>query len=156
MRYQGSHQPDVLLPASQGYRQFQRPGTGGPRPPHESQRRHSASEESKLLDVRKEALQLIQSGAGTITPFSIVYDNGMRMEQLYDGKHFPPYLHDAYPLVLEAPSKQAPEEKPEYLYLPASQRQIERALCRAGAASGADLQFQIEINQLPEQTAALN
>ncbi len=113
-----------------------------------------SAEEAKLLDGRKEALQLIQSGAGTITPFGVVYDNGMRLEQLYDGKHFPPYLYDAYPLVLEASSKQAPEEKPEYLYLPATQRQIERALCRAGVTSGADLQLQIVMNQLPEQTAA--
>ena len=49
-----------------------------------------SAEEAKLLDGRKEALQLIQSGAGTITPFGVVYDNGMRLEQLYDGKHFHP------------------------------------------------------------------
>lgn len=96
------------------------------------------AEEAKGLDGRKAALQLIYGGEGTITPFGVVYDNGMRMERLYDGKHFPAYLYDAYPLVLEASSRQAPEERTEYLYLPASQRQIERALCRAGITSGAD------------------
>ena len=40
------------------------------------------------------ALDLIQSGAGIVTPYGVVYDNGMRLEQVYDGRHFPEYHYE--------------------------------------------------------------
>lgn len=44
-------------------------------------------DELKALDGRKEALQLIATGGGTVTPYGVVYDNGMELERLYDGRH---------------------------------------------------------------------
>lgn len=113
------------------------------------------SEEYKAVDGRKEALQLIEGGGGTITPYGVVYDNGMVLEQLYNGRQFPAYLYDNSPMVLEVTSKQglADEKIHEYLYLPASARQIERTLLRAGVRNDSDLQIRLEFHELLDQTA---
>nr|WP_325295924.1 hypothetical protein [uncultured Oscillibacter sp.] len=50
-------------------------------------------DELKALDGRKEALQLIATGYGTVTPYGVIYDNGMELEQLYDGRHLPIYAN---------------------------------------------------------------
>ena len=44
-------------------------------------------EEYDRLEGRNVALDLILNRAGTITPYGVVYDNGMRLEQVYD--HIP-------------------------------------------------------------------
>ena len=36
------------------------------------------------LDGEETARRLIESGSGTITPYGVVYDNGMKLEQIYD------------------------------------------------------------------------
>ena len=49
------------------------------------------------VDGLSAALDLIQSGAGTVTPYGVVYGNGMELEQVYDGRHFPAfYYEDSY------------------------------------------------------------
>ena len=48
-------------------------------------------DELNALDGKKTARQLIESGSGTITPYGVVYDNGMKLEQVYDGRFFPCY-----------------------------------------------------------------
>ena len=40
-------------------------------------------EQLQEANNKKEALQLIQSGLGTVTPFGVVFDNGMALEQCY-------------------------------------------------------------------------
>ena len=53
-------------------------------------------EELERLDGRKFALDLILNHLeGRITPYGVVYDNGMKLEQLYDGRHFPCYRSTA-------------------------------------------------------------
>ena len=105
-------------------------------------------DELKALDGRKEALQLIATGGGTVTPYGVVYNNGMELEQLYDGRHFPAYFYDVPHLALEVTSKREPGEKPDYLYLPMSEQQIVRTLLRAGVREDADLQLRLECNEL--------
>ncbi len=48
-------------------------------------------DELNALDGEETARQLIESGSGTITPYGVVYDNGMKLEQVYDGRFFPCY-----------------------------------------------------------------
>ena len=48
-------------------------------------------DELNKLDGKETARQLIESGGGTITPYGVVYDNGMKLEQVYDGRFFPCY-----------------------------------------------------------------
>lgn len=98
------------------------------------------TEELNNLDGHETALLLIDGGGGVITPYGVVYDNGMKLEQLYDGRHFPCYHYDVNPITAGIVSCYAPKEtKPrDWIYLPASQSQIDRALVRAGIESTGD------------------
>ena len=49
-------------------------------------------QELEDLDAEETALLLIDGGGGTVTRYGVVYDNGMKLAQSYDGKHFPAYL----------------------------------------------------------------
>lgn len=89
----------------------------------------ASTEELENLDGYETALLLIDGGGAEITPYGVLYDNGMQMEQLYKGGPFPPYLYDAYELVLPVSPTQSPQNK-TYLYLPSSNLQLERTLLR--------------------------
>ena len=67
-------------------------------------------DELNALDGKETARQLIESGSGTITPYGVVYDNGMKLEQLYDGKHFPAYLYEPAVLMVALTSHLEPED----------------------------------------------
>lgn len=75
----------------------------------------ASMEELENLDGYETALLLIDGGGAEITPYGVLYDNGMQMEQLYKGGSFPPYLYDAYELVLPISPAQDPQNK-TYLY----------------------------------------
>ena len=47
------------------------------------------TEELDALDGEETARRLIESRSGKITPYCVVYDNGMKLEQVYDGRFFP-------------------------------------------------------------------
>ena len=105
------------------------------------------TEELENLDGVETALLLIDGGGEAVTPYGVVYDNGMKLERLYDGRHFPAYFYDVHPLALEI--TQDPNGSREYLYFPTSSKKIDRTLLRAGA----DLRFAPACHDLPEQTA---
>ena len=88
----------------------------------------------QAVNGKEAALQLIDGGRGIITPYGVVYDNGMKLEPVYNGLQFPSYLYYHSLLVLEITPKRGLVEgrNPEYLYLPASDHQIERTLLRVG------------------------
>jgi len=110
-----------------------------------------SSEEYDRIDGEAVALELIQSGAGTVTPYGVVYDNGMKLEQLYDGRNFPAYIYEPSQMVLEV----SPAEDPTatgYLYLPSPPRQIERTLLRVGA-DRSELRKVCTMDDLPAQVS---
>ncbi len=111
--------------------------------------------EYQAVDGRKEALQLIQSGRGTVTPFGVVYDNDMVLEECYNGHQFPAFPDDCPLIVLKVAPKQglAEEQNPEYLYLPAMARQMERTLLRVGITALPDAQVYLDFDELPEIVA---
>ena len=92
-------------------------------------------EELESLDGIETALLLIDSGGEAVTPYGVVYDNGM---------------------VLEITPKRglAEGKNPEYLYLPASKHQIERTLLRVGITTLHDAQVRLDFDELPEKAAA--
>lgn len=92
---------------------------------------YASAEELENLDGYETALLLMDSGDGVITPYGVLYDNGVRMSQLYNGGPFPEYLYDACELVLTITPVQGPENS-TYLYLPSTTLQLERALRRGG------------------------
>ena len=108
-------------------------------------------EEFDKVDGQAVALDLIQSGAGVVTPYGAVYDNGMELEQVYDGQHFPAYDYKLPQLTVEI--KSGPEGKVTgYLYLPSSDRQIQRTLMRAGSGSEG-FRMEIAMDELPPQVS---
>ncbi len=112
-------------------------------------------EQFQAVDGRKEALQLIQDGSGTVTPYGVVYDNGMVLEQHYNGHQFPAYPYDSMLMVLEVTPKCGLREgqNPEYLYLPAAAHQIERTLLRIGLNTISGAQIRLDFDELPEKVS---
>ena len=92
-------------------------------------------EELERLDGRKFALDLILNHTeGRITPYGVVYDNGMKLEQLYDGCHFPCYHYQPNLLAVGLSSRQEPENTDQitWLLLPCSEQQLQRGIARSG------------------------
>ena len=86
--------------------------------------------ELDALDGEGTARRLIASGSGTITPYGVVYDNGMKLEQDYDGQFFPCYYYEPRATMVAVTSKSEPEDTAHitWLYLPMAQEEIDRAL----------------------------
>ena len=114
-------------------------------------------DELNALDGKGTARQLIESGGGTITPYGVVYDNGMRLEQIYDGRFFPCYYYEPNAITVAVSSKTEPEDTEHitWLYLPVVQEEIDRALQRAGITDPADIRLRLEDTQLPDEADVL-
>ena len=114
-------------------------------------------DELNALDGKKTARQLIESGSGTITPYGVVYDNGMKLEQVYDGRFFPCYYYEPNAITVAVTSKTEPEDTEHitWLFLPMVQEEIDRALHRAGITDPADVRLRMEDTQLPDEVDVL-
>ena len=114
-------------------------------------------EELDALDGEETARRLIESGSGTITPYGVVYDNGMKLEQVYDGRFFPCYYYEPNVITVAVTSKAEPEDTEHitWLYLPMAKEEIDRALQRAGIADPADARLWLEHSQLPNEVDVL-
>ncbi len=113
--------------------------------------------ELDALDGEGTARQLIESGSGTVTPYGVVYDNGMNLEQVYDGQVFPCYYYEPCATTVAVTSKSEPEDTNHitWLYLPMAQEEIDRALQRAGITEPADAHIRLEDTQLPNEVNVL-
>ena len=113
-------------------------------------------DELNALDGEETARQLIESG-GTITPYGVVYDNGMKLEQIYDGRLFPCYYYEPNAITVAVTSKTEPEDTEHitWLFLPMVQEEIDRALQRAGITDPADVRLRMEDTQLPDEVDVL-
>ena len=114
-------------------------------------------DELNALDGKGTARQLIDSGSGTITPYGVVYDNGMRLEQIYDGRFFPCYYYEPNAITVAVTSKAEPEDTEHitWQYLPMVQEEIDRALLRGGITDHADVRLRLESSQLPDEVDVL-
>ena len=118
-----------------------------------------STEELEQLDARKVALNLILNDlTGRITPYGVVYDNGMQLEQLYDGRHFPCYLYQPSVMVVGIAPVNSPDEAKEttWLPLPCAKQQIERAVQRSGIDLGTARIWYEEITLPAEVMNVLN
>ena len=108
-------------------------------------------DELKTVDFQKTALSLLLNEKGTITPYGVVYENGMELELYYDGLYFPDYRYSGNTLLTVAiTDRSLPEDSKDivWLYLPAEDCQIERALMRAGIQNE-DVRLQYDDSELP-------
>ena len=114
-------------------------------------------DELEALDGEETARLLIGNGSGTITPYGVVYDNGMQMKLLYDGQFFPCYYYEPNAITVAVTAKSEPEdtERITWLYLPMAQVEIDRALLRAGITDPANARLRLESSQLPDEVNVL-
>ena len=67
-------------------------------------------DELNALDGKGTARQLIENGGGTITLYGVAYDNGMKLEQVYDGQFFPCYYYEPNAITVAVTSKSELED----------------------------------------------
>ena len=104
-------------------------------------------DEQEQVDGRAEALKLILNEHGTVTPYGVVYDNGMELEQLYkEGGPFPDYLDREFVILLEA---SAGEGQSTLLILPDSPARLERLLCHTGIRDSPQAHSRVVDSTLP-------
>lgn len=113
------------------------------------------TKELQTLDGKEVALQLLAQNDVAVTPYGVVYDNGMRLEQLYDGVHFPAYLYERSALVAEVPSEPAGgfDVESTWFFLPLPETQIDRLMKRSGITQ--DCRCQLSNEYLPENLMAV-
>lgn len=110
-------------------------------------------DELNALDGKETARQLIENGGGTITPYGVVYDNGMKLEPLYNGRQFPEYLYDNSGMGLKIVP--AENQAPELLWLPASEQQIRRTLLRTGWQDPDHADYTIDVFLLQKEVGEI-
>ena len=115
------------------------------------------ADELNALDGEKVARQLIESSSGTVTPYGVVYDNGMKLEQIYQGKEFPCYYYEPNPTTIALASKAEPKDTKNitWLFLPMMQEEIDRAIRRAGITDLDEVRLRLEDSQLPDEVDML-
>ena len=115
------------------------------------------TEELDALDGEETARRLIESGGGTITPYGVVYDNGMKLEQFYQGREFPCYYYEPNTITVAVTSKNESEDTEHitWLYLPMEREELDRALLRGGITDPADVRLRLEDSQLPNEVDVL-
>ena len=114
-------------------------------------------DELNALDGKGTARQLIESGSGTITPYGVVYDNGMKLEQIYDGRFFPCYYYEPNAITIAVTAKSEPEDTEHitWLFLPMVQEEIDRALLRGGITDPSEIRLSLEDSWLPHEVLDL-
>ena len=100
-------------------------------------------EEQGALVGTETAQRLIAGQPGHVTQYGVVYDNGMKLEQVYDGKHLPPsWWAENCLMELEIGAQgETDKKKFEWVQLPTSQIKLERAMLRAGISSCGEMQL---------------
>ena len=94
-----------------------------------TQGRGSSDEEWAAMDFHAVAMDLLQNGDGKITPYGVVYSNGMKLCPLYTGGPFPAY-GCGEPLVVAFKPQEGSEEN--FLFLPMAESRLYRVLERSG------------------------
>ena len=115
------------------------------------------TDELNNLDGEDAARRLIENGSGTVTPYGVVYDNGMKLELVYDGRSFPCYYYEPNAITVAVTAKSEPEDTEHitWLYLPMAQEEIDRAFQRAGITDSASVRLRLEDTQLPDEVDVL-
>ena len=114
-------------------------------------------DELNALDDKGIARQLIESDSGKITPYGVVYDNGMKLEQIYDGRFFPCYYYEPNAITVAVTSKSELEDTEHitWLYLPMEREEVDRALLRGGITDPSEIRLSLEDSWLPHEVLDL-
>ncbi len=110
-------------------------------------------EEQGALVGTETAQRLIAGQPGHVTQYGVVYDNGMKLEQAYDGRHLPQSWWAENCLIeLEIGAQgETDKKKFEWVQLPTSQIKLERAMLRAGIPSCGEMQILFSGSRFPDE-----
>ncbi len=108
--------------------------------------------EVEKQDGVKIMTDLIAHGNSVVTPYGVVYDNGMELTQEYTGGNFP-VVGYITPLVEASltPTVAPQEREGLYLFLPMPEKRLERMLARAGFETAEDYTVSCEYMELPPE-----
>lgn len=115
-----------------------------------------SEEEMRTVDFKKEALNLLLNCNGSVTPYGVVYQNGMELAQVYDSCNFPDYDYTCNSLLTVAMTPRCEPENTEkitWLRLPMPDICIERSMLRAGIDTIEDACIAFSENDLPGEVA---
>ena len=115
-----------------------------------TQGRGSSDEEWAAIDFHAVAMDLLQNGDGKITPYGVVYSNGMKLCPLYTGGPFPAY-GCGEPLVVAFKPQEGSEEN--FLFLPMAESRLYRVLERSGVIDPKNFEL-CYIDQAPMEEIA--
>ena len=116
----------------------------------------ASTEELANVDLKEVARSLIMEGNGYITPYGVVYSNGMQIYKVYTkGNPFPYYRYEDRALEVEMTSGMRPYNAEKgtdktWLFLPMSQGEIRHALLRSGLVSVDDMRLRFSDSTMPE------
>lgn len=111
-----------------------------------------ASEELEKLDGEIYALDIIKNNkTARVTPYGVLYRNSNEIDQVYNGKHFPPYGWRESMAILELKAK----NQSEFIYLPSPDIEIEKALMRLGVSYFQDCKLHLDSHNLPDKVLGM-
>ncbi|WFA09219.1 antirestriction protein ArdA [Tissierella sp. Yu-01] len=125
-----------------------------------SEKQAVATRELEELDGGTFAMEVIKNNPNfRITPYGVLYKNSNEPEQIYNGKQFPPYHWKETVATIQLTAKGANE----FIYLPCSDVEIEKALMRLETPYLHDCEVTIDshnfsdriINIISEDTTSL-
>lgn len=90
---------------------------------------------------------LIADGGGRITPYGVVFENAMRIDPVYDGHSFPPYMDQPYLMEF---TLETPLEGEITFFLPQPEKRLERLLERARIDASIKLDIRTWHSDLPD------
>ena len=107
-----------------------------------------ATKELEDLDGEAYAMEVIESNTSAkVTPYGVLYKNTNEPEQVYDGKHLPAYQWKESMVTIELKAK----GESEFIYLPSSDIEIEKALMRLGVQYLKDCEICIDSHEIPDR-----
>lgn len=113
-----------------------------------SERQAVASKEFDELDGEAYAMEVIRNTPNPIiTPYGVLYKNSNEPEQVYNGRHFPPYQWEETMATVELKAKGGSE----FIYLPCFDIEIEKALMRLGVPYLHDCEVLIDSHNFPDR-----
>ena len=116
---------------------------------------HGASNpvEQDNLDGTETARLLMSEQQGHITPYGVVYDNTMKLERTYDGKHLPQsWMNENCVMELEiVPENDKDVRHHDWIQFPTDPLKAERALLRVGIPALGKVEVQFSDSRFPDE-----
>ena len=111
-----------------------------------------ASDELERMDGEAYALDVIKNNeTARVTPYGVLYKNSNEIDQVYNGKQFPPYGWKDSMATVELRAK----DQGEFIYLPSPDIEIEKALMRLGVPYLQDCELHFDSHNLPDRVLGM-